>query len=279
MKKTLLMMAGWIAGAITVNAQITIFRQDDLQNRDSCDKMKYVVNYDMDFVENTEQVPYEYTHDRMLLQIGEKATAFFSYDTYLADSTNLEVMKRNGTDFVGGGGVSWRLYKNYPQEKHYTYMDKLGSERYACTEKVEEPVWQLVTDSATTIKEHPCLLATADYRGRKWYAWYAEDIPVSEGPWKLCGLPGLVLRAYDAENQYRFELSGIRNARPNENIVYVGKKYEDIDKKSLNKQYERYYGDPLGFISGNPNVKVTVTDQHGNKLNKMSAIPYNPIER
>ena len=102
---------------------------------------------------------------------------------------------------------------------------------------------------------------------------------MGEGPWKLCGLPGLVLRAYDAENQYRFELSGIRKARPNESITYIGKKYEEIDKKSLNKLYERFYGDPMGFISGNPNVKVTVMDDKGNKLNKMPAIPYNPIER
>lgn len=279
MKRLLLMMTGLVAGAMAADAQITIFKQDDLLNRDSCDKIKYVVNYDMDFVKDVKEVPYIYTHDRMLLQIGEKTTAFFSYDTYLTDSTNMEVMKRNGANFVGEGGVSWRLHKNYPKDKSYTYLDRIGQERYACTETVEEPSWQLVADSATTIKEHPCLLATTFYRGRKWYAWYAEDIPMGEGPWKLCGLPGLVLRAYDAENQYRFELSGIRKARPNESITYIGKKYEEIDKKSLNKQYERFYGDPMGFISGNPNMKVTVMDDKGNKLNKMPAIPYNPIER
>jgi len=136
-----------------------------------------------------------------------------------------------------------------------------------------------LSDSTTIIKEHPCVLAVADYRGRKWYAWYAEDIPLSEGPWKLCGLPGLILRAYDSENQYRFELSGIRNGRPEEVITYIGSEYETVDKKSLDKIYERYYNDPISFLTTSSNVKITIMDNNGNKMDKMPAIPRNPIER
>ncbi|MDD7318548.1 MAG: GLPGLI family protein [Prevotella sp.] len=280
MKRVLSIMA-WLAfGVVAVNAQISVITDDDFLQRDTCDIIKYVVNYDMEFVDDISKTPYEYKKDRMLLQIGERATLFYSYDKYLADSTNLEVLKRNGTEYVGSNGASWLLYKNYPKEKHYSYLDKIIRDRYVCHEPVEEPDWQLVADTTAIIKEHPCVLATADYLGRKWYAWYAEDIPLSEGPWKLCGLPGLVLRAYDSENQYRFELSGIRNGRPGEVITYIGNKHETIDRKTLNQIYKRYFSDPVGFIvNSDPNVKVTVTDDKGNKLDKMPGIPYNPIER
>lgn len=40
-----------------------------------------------------------------------------------------------------------------------------------------------------------CKLATAHWRDFDWEAWYDEDITVSEGSFKLHGLPGLILEA------------------------------------------------------------------------------------
>ena len=42
-----------------------------------------------------------------------------------------------------------------------------------------------------------------------WTAFYATDIPIAEGPWKLCGLPGLILRAYDSNGAFLFHCIGI----------------------------------------------------------------------
>jgi len=46
--------------------------------------------------------------------------------------------------------------------------------------------------------------ATARVRGRDYTAWFCPDIPVSTGPWKLFGLPGLILEAYDDKGHVRF---------------------------------------------------------------------------
>ncbi|MBQ2361513.1 MAG: GLPGLI family protein, partial [Prevotella sp.] len=151
---------------------------------------------------------------------------------------------------------------------------------YACSERIEEPQWTLLSDSLTEIIGYSCHLATTTYRGRKWFAWYTDDIPLSYGPWKLAGLPGLILRAYDDEHQYQFETTGLKqyDASAKIPIDYKGTEYEEIEKATLNKQYERYYADPVGFVSNNPNVQVVVKDEHGNPT-KMNGIPYNPIER
>lgn len=43
--------------------------------------------------------------------------------------------------------------------------------------------------------------------GRKWTAWYAEDLPLNFAPYKFFGLPGLVYAIYDDKNEYLFTLN------------------------------------------------------------------------
>ena len=60
----------------------------------------------------------------------------------------------------------------------------------------------------TTTEEHkmiggiPCLKAVTRFKGRGYTAWYAPTITIAEGPWKLGGLPGLILEAYDDDDNW-----------------------------------------------------------------------------
>lgn len=56
-----------------------------------------------------------------------------------------------------------------------------------------------------------CHKAVGKYGGRTWTAWYTEDIASAFGPWKLRGLPGLIVKAEDNEGIHCFELYGTRN--------------------------------------------------------------------
>lgn len=78
----------------------------------------------------------------------------------------------------------------------------------AVSEDWEKPEWE-IGDNTKTILGYECVEASANYRGRKWTAWFAPEIPIQEGPWKLCGLPGLILEAHDANNEYIFEANGL----------------------------------------------------------------------
>lgn len=61
--------------------------------------------------------------------------------------------------------------------------------------------WQLLNE-VKTIKNFKCNKATVNFRGRTFVAWYTLDIPISAGPWKFYGLPGLILEITDTENMY-----------------------------------------------------------------------------
>lgn len=94
-----------------------------------------------------------------------------------------------------------------PEKSEYLYVAKNRDEgmlrvydyyagglaRY--TEADGDMQWTVVPDSARTILGHECLMARTAYHGRDWTVWFTPEIPVQDGPWKLHGLPGLILAA------------------------------------------------------------------------------------
>jgi GLPGLI family protein len=63
--------------------------------------------------------------------------------------------------------------------------------------------WELLPETKN-INSYKCQKARGNFRGRAYTVWFTNDIPVSMGPWKLNGLPGLILEATDSLNQFQF---------------------------------------------------------------------------
>ena len=68
--------------------------------------------------------------------------------------------------------------------------------------------WQLV-EGDSIVCGYPCHKAQTTFRGRTWTAWYTLDLVYNDGPWKLCGLPGLILHAQDSTRQFIFDCTSI----------------------------------------------------------------------
>lgn len=263
----------------SAQTSIKVVTPGELQPGLPCDTLRYVITYDMAYVEDTLQVPMKAAHETMLLEIGRKVTAFYSYDAYRSDSINAGLLSRGATQYSVLGRIPWRLYTNYPETGRSSFTEKLGLDRFVCVESVEKPQWQLCPDSSATILGYRCRLATACYKGRVWSAWYAEDISLYVGPWKLCGLPGLILRAYDSRRHYVFDAIGIKTADEPRPIYYKGEDYEKVSRKDLDGLYRRYYSDPVGYMAADGKVTVKVQDRSGNSVAPPKGVPYNPIER
>ena len=82
-----------------------------------------------------------------------------------------------------------------------------GSERLRVGEQssgmpTPDIAWTL-TDDTLTVNGYLCQQATTMFRGVKWHVWYTEEIPSSAGPWRLRGLPGLIVEAKSEAHTFR----------------------------------------------------------------------------
>ncbi len=67
-----------------------------------------------------------------------------------------------------------------------------------------------ITNKTKTIGSYIATEAKGSFRGRDYTVWFTYDIPVPFGPWKLHGLPGLILEAEDSEKMMRFYATEIK---------------------------------------------------------------------
>ena len=274
-------------GTSKVQAQaVNLFDESSIGMGDSIDRVKYQVVYDTRYIYNITNAGEDtaIVKERMILQIGDKYSAFFSYPIFQRDSLITDHMQKginNDYSHINGGTINWKVYKNYPQQGKTAFLDFFAADRYLCIEPIENIDWQL-TDSIDTICGYPCHQAMAKFKGRTWTAWYAEDIPLDNAPWKLGGLPGLILKAYDSENDYSFTAVGLTNRKIPTPIYYKGKTFEPIDRKTLTSLYKKYYADPIGYLFQDAKYAkiVKIKDENGNILtHSKHAEPFNPIER
>lgn len=116
------------------------------------------------------------------------------------------------------------------------------------SESLNKPNWK-ITNQSKKIGLFNCKKATCFFRGRTYTAWFTTELAVPFGPWKLNGLPGLILEAYDTnKNVYWYfknieyptnikeEITFIKKANKEKQIKLVS--FEDFKKFQLEKQQE-----------------------------------------
>ena len=75
-------------------------------------------------------------------------------------------------------------------------------------DSLDFPNWS-ISQETKTISNHLCYKAITDFKGRKYEAWFTLDYPIKYGPWKLNGLPGLIIEVHDSRNEIYFEAKEI----------------------------------------------------------------------
>lgn len=195
--------------------------------------------------------------DWLVLQIGKNMSKCYSYYSMQVDSIfaspDRDVILRQQINAAIGSKTEWPhkrmkayVYKNYPQGK-MTVTDGLLMQDYIYEDTLYAQNW-VIQDSSKLILGHECQKAVCQYRGHCWTAWFAMDIPITDGPWKLCGLPGLIMEATSEDNSHTFKLLGMEKVSK-EPIVfsktYVGNnKFEKTTfEKFLKEQYIFLFGD------------------------------------
>ena len=106
-------------------------------------------------------------------------------------------------------------------------------------EPFSEIDWVINEDSTKIILDYQCIMATTDYHGRKWAVWFTPEIPMQDGPWKFCGLPGLIMEASEPSGQHSFTVTGIEiSTQPIFPIFNT--EYEKMERKEMLRALRHY---------------------------------------
>ncbi len=143
------------------------------------------------------------------LDVGDSISKFYSWFLSNSDSLRADYGKRNPRAqsaplWLGPGGKNSTRWMPYEYADLYITGGTLTE--YACMPCYlhryngwyEEPYPQqqwTMESRFQTILGYDCQRATCHWRGRDYVVWFAPEIPVRMGPWKLGGLPGLILKA------------------------------------------------------------------------------------
>lgn len=119
--------------------------------------------------------------------------------------------------------------------------------------------------------------ARCAFRGRNYEAWYAPEIAVSAGPWKFGGLPGLILAIKDDAGVLDLEATGVEQRV--EPIRMTDRNYMKTNRKKYRELKQKIMTDPVGYLTGNSNVQMTIKNEDGSPVNPGDLVRgYNPIE-
>lgn len=129
-------------------------------------------------------------------------------------------------------GHAVNLYVVRKEEKFHVW-DMVYHEYRKYAEPIEERNWAILDDSTKTVLGYECMMATTEYHGRKWTAWFTPEVPMNAGPWKLLGLPGLILEAIDSTGQHHFSANGLQSVDVDIPKVYEPNSYEKTTRKKF----------------------------------------------
>ena len=235
------------------------------------------IQYQMSCINDVKN-PEKVKTNAMVLQIGKRISKFSDYTMLRIDSMINEYAEQKMSQMeamvrllpLGKGIIQLNIFKNYPQGK-VTTTDLIpfkGTFKYV--ENKEKQLWRMEGGSLS-VCGYDCKKATATFRGRNYTAWYTEQIPISDGPWKFWGLPGLILQITDDKKEYNFECIAINKPIEINQIFITKKDYINTTKAKFNDAYKKLLENPRAAIEAWGKIKSGLPD-------KIKSRPYNPIE-
>lgn len=213
--------------------------------------------------------------EAMILDVTKYGSRFWSYERYKSDSIRKVEYKdpSQRIDPRWFKGSRYLIIKKYPsyELRHTTALRKFV---YNVSDD-RKPEWK-ISDETSVIHGFRVQKATTDFMGRNWTAWFTQEIPIQDGPYKFSGLPGLILKVIDSTETHSFEFIGSKKIADYENIDVTNfYKYVRLINITYEKYRKLYQEDKKTFnirdddaSSSNRTVVHQYYDAQGNEVTK-----------
>ncbi len=253
---------------------------------------QYEVQYDAVYSKDTLNLA-DKTQEVVYLYTGKKYGVFMN-----ANEANKEAimarmkkaMRTSGSIEIPPRSFAFKkmFYKNLQNNQVLT-VAKIAGKQYSFQEPALPLHWQL-KDSAKTLLGYTVHKATTHFAGRDYVAWFTLKVPIHDGPYVFCGLPGLIVQLYDTEHQYQFTLKSLKKLEQPK--IWTFPETDKVAKKKYTKMKAKAEKNKRGILSlsvGNYKMTtVKVYDANGreispaelrHKTKERKKHKNNPIER
>jgi len=160
-------------------------------------------------------------------------------------------------------------YTIYKTAGHLYFDDRVGTAHYRYEEPTGAQSWT-ITPTTATVAGYACQRATISYGGRQWEAWFTRAVPVSDGPYKFSGLPGLIVKVSDTRQHYVFELAKLAQPTAERLITLPKKTPIATDRATFRRALAAYQTDPVGSLTAASGGRAGVYSADGTSQEQLA---------
>ncbi|MCI1779801.1 MAG: GLPGLI family protein [Bacteroidales bacterium] len=266
-----------IAASSQCYSQVYYVLERDVVAKKTIGSYDYAITYKYSFAKDT--ISKNRYYDMYRLEIGKSFSRYYSLYADKCDSImyKARIDKNNKRDGIrtsawmhGGQQANYEdFYLNYPQNGELLCRTAIINTEYEYSEPMNNFKWTLIQDSTANILGYNCKIAETSFRGRKYRVYFSTEIPISSGPWKFYGLPGLILKVKELSGLFEWDAVGISKAQGNiyifdskkratPNIPYMHIK--KITRMQLRKMQKMIWDDPIGLSEEHGQIMTGIID-------------------
>ncbi len=240
------------------------------------DRFEYKVTYKLTYAQDSTALD-EPASEYMILFTGDELSKFSSRAVTLKDI--YEINGNSGrTSPQAISEFHYQILKQ-PKEGRLLYTLKIPKmdDRFYYVEELDQFDWQILPETKT-IEDFEVQKATTSFRGRDYVAWFAPEIPVSDGPYKFNGLPGLILEIADTEQDWNFEFFGLERLLPTVSYKTNLRMYAKTNREELLALWKRYRNDPFTYAGQASDMDPEIHKEYARIFSEKERKKNNPIE-
>ncbi|MES2372686.1 MAG: GLPGLI family protein [Bacteroidota bacterium] len=255
------------------------------------------VRYTFTHIDDTTQ-PENPRKENMILYLGKQLSLYVNYDKMLrianGGTTSAQPGAGGGPVVVSGGRLggpppaplsplfakAGNYYKDINASKTFS-LETAGAKVFSVEDQVPIIGWDISSDTKELMGVK-CQKATGNYKGRTYTAWFSTQLPFSNGPWKLGGLPGLILEAYDAKKEVMFKLVTYENSIDKKTAIDIpadALKTTPKEMKQFKEAVQRDRDAAIGANGGGALGRITAITVNLDGTPVKMKVLNNPIEK
>ena len=255
------------------------------EKRDTLAPCDIQVKYELKFMPDTLERD-KFKTQTMVLRMNTKGISVYQeYGKFRSDSV-IAARTRNGKIKLSDTNEAIKyqtkardnitIAKSWPEKHKILVRELIGLDgTFYYTEDKTDFGWEVDFTQTKEIGGYTCHSAKGSYAGRDYQAWFTPEIPISDGPWLFCGLPGLILEVSSLDKEFLYTCMSIQAGTGPVSLRSLDTAFKTTRERFL-KAKERYKVDPAAGVAAMVEAGKLQTTMN---LKNRKPRAYNPQEK